>query len=112
MANLNYAGETWKVTGALTDADGVPLLFSDLVIMEVELIDSRSVTKTYTKASGAIVQGSTTTSYAIEIPAADSILFNPGALKIKTKIEFPSADFTGNAIDIICETLLTISECQ
>lgn len=111
MANLNYAGESIKIEGTLTDSDGTSVLFDDVVTMTIEVFDERGISYTYTKADSEIVEGSTTSSYALEVPGTDTTNFIDGEIKMKATIVFPSDDFTGNATDIICEDLLTLSRC-
>lgn len=112
MANLNYAGETWKISGTLTDSEGSSILFTDLVSMSVNIFDERGVSNTYTIADGDIVEGLTTSSYALEILATDTASYSNGVIKGFFTIVFPSSDFTGNATDKICVDLLTCSACQ
>jgi hypothetical protein len=109
MANLNYAGETWKITGSLTDANGDDIYFSDLEEMTIKLFDERGESITYKLSDGDITEGITTTSFSLIVPASDSSEFSPGALKGEFTIVFPSTDFSGGTItDKIVATILEI----
>jgi hypothetical protein len=112
MVNLNYAGETWKITGTLTDSEGSNIIFTDLVSMSVNIFDERGVSNTYTISDGDIVVGSTTSSYSLEISASDTSNYSEGIIKGMFTFSFPSSDFTGDATDKICVDLLTCSACQ
>jgi len=111
MSNLNYPGENWKITGTLTDSTGAAIAFADIVSMSVTITDEMQGLKTYTKADSEIVVGATSSSYALEILAADTVDFYEGVITGFFTIEFPSTDFTGNAIDKICIKLLTCGIC-
>lgn len=111
MANLYYKGEKWKIEGTLVDSEDSSILFTDVVSMTIQLIDEMGIKLEYTKADSEITVGSTTSSYAVEVPETDTVLLTPGKIQCFTTIEFPSSDFTGNAIDKICVELLTLSEC-
>lgn len=109
MENLNYAGETWKITGLLTDKNDAAVDFSELEEMTVRLFDERGESIMYSLSDGDITQGATSNSFSLIVLATDSVDFIPGKLKGEFTIMFPSTDFGGDIItDKIVTTVLEI----
>jgi len=98
MANLNYAGETWKITGSLTDINGNDIYFSDLEEMTVKLFDERGESISYKLSDGEITEGITNTSFYLIVSPSDSSYFSPGKLKGEFTVMFPSPDLSGETI--------------
>lgn len=98
MANIHYQGVTLKVEGTLQDVNKNPVQFVDTTEISIDIFDIFSKKFTKTKSGGSVLAGSSATSYAFELSAAETSKLRAGKVDMRIEISYPSLDVTGDAV--------------
>ena len=92
-----YQGEKVLVEIPVTLVDGSPLLFTDMTVVEVDVVDrlKNKVTQK-TKALTTVVEGTVTNALQFELTEADMNLLQVGDIYAIVLIKFVNSNFSGN----------------